>query len=123
MARIRNAARFVFLVLVILGINAFLGMEILGLTYRPFSWMTLCDAGETSVYLMIRDALLSGNQVTVVVEGSAPGTDVSLIRSPSLPVPDWQPASERVPGGGTSVALVDTNPPGPPVFYRAVQSD
>jgi hypothetical protein len=113
--------RFGALVLGIVALNAFLGLEILGLTYRPFSWMTICEAGETTLYPIIHGIQATSDLVSLTVQGEG-GNNLALERTISLTEPDWQPVGDTVPTTGEPVLLVDTNPPQPAAFYRANQT-
>jgi|BioPla2DNA2_1021312.scaffolds.fasta_scaffold15859_2 hypothetical protein len=121
MARVRRMVRFGALVLGIVALNAFLGLEILGLTYRPFSWMTICEAGETTLYPIIHGIQATSDLVSLTVQGEG-GNNLALERTISLTEPDWQPVGDTVPTTGEPVLLVDTNPPQPAAFYRANQT-
>ncbi len=121
MARVRRMVRFIALVLGIVVLNAFLGLKILGLTYRPFSWMTICEAGETTLYPIIHGIQASPGLISLTAQGEG-GTTVALERTTSLTEPDWQPVGDSIPTTGEPIVLVDTNPPQPAAFYRANQT-
>lgn len=109
------------LVLGILTLNAFLGLQILGLTYRPFSWMTICEAGETTLYPVFRGVEASSDRICFTIESEV-GTDLRLERTASLSEPDWQPVGDTVSSVGDPVLLRDTNPPPSSAFYRVEQT-
>lgn len=121
MARLKRMVSVVVVVVGIMVLNAFLGLEVIGLTYRPFSWMTLCEAGEVTLYPMMHGILQGHPPVSVRAQGVV-GTDVCVERSLSLIHADWQPVGDPVLSTGLPVDFVDTNTPQGAVFYRAKQT-
>lgn len=113
----RRLITFCLLVLGVVAVNAFLGLQILGLTYRPFSWMTLCEAGELTLYPVMLNPVASGDGVALTVHGRG-GTVHTLERTASLSPPEWESTGVAVVDTGEPATLLDTNPPAQGAFYR-----
>ncbi len=139
------------LVICILILNVFLGMEVVGLTYRPFSWVSICDDEQplyppvyppnggggdggggdaggggapppySPVYLPVIHGIQMSSNRISVSVESPAGVQISLERSASLAEPDWQPVGDTVLNPGGMIELYDTNSLWPAAFYRALQ--